>query len=55
MTQQPLSNSEIRDLCYEIAEILQKNVVSDQEIIDAIERKLAKYILIPKYKTNEQS
>lgn len=53
MTQQPLNNAEIRDLCYEIAGILQKNVVSDQEIIDAIERELSKYILLPKYKTHE--
>jgi hypothetical protein len=60
MTQQPLSNGEILDLCFQIAKILQNNDESkssiESEIEKAIKAKiieshLEKYILIPKYKS----
>ena len=62
MTQQPLTNFEIHDLCFEIAGILQKNEDSEKAIQEVIEKaitakiiedRLNKFILLPKYKVND--
>lgn len=60
MNQQPLSNAEVLDLCFQIAKILQNTDESkssiESEVEKAIKAKiieshLEKYILIPKYKS----
>jgi hypothetical protein len=59
INQQPLSNSEIRDLCFKIAKLLKDEDVKEEAIINTIkeavvakliEESLNQYILVPKYK-----
>jgi len=62
VTQQPLKSSEIRDLCFQIAGILQKNDESVDSIESQVEKAvkakiieshLDKFILLPKYNTQD--
>ena len=63
MNQQPLSNFELRELCFELAGKLQvpnyTTSIEEESIKMAIaarviESKLENYLLIPKYKHNGQ-